>query len=80
MKTDSDVDNEEEHEVSFHDIKDKIHAYSKQKFISLSGVLIDAYQKIFAEKERVINDYALYRFDNKDLEISKENLKFSLLI
>lgn len=41
----SDTDKEEKHEVSFQDIKDKIHTYSKNKLISLLVVLIDAYKK-----------------------------------
>nr|XP_016478633.1 PREDICTED: uncharacterized protein LOC107800006 [Nicotiana tabacum] len=41
----SDADEEEEPELSFQDIKDKIQTYSKNKLISLSDFLIDAYQK-----------------------------------
>ncbi|XP_070039917.1 uncharacterized protein [Nicotiana tomentosiformis] len=72
---DFNVDKEEELEVSFQDIKDKIHTYSKNKLISLLGVLIDAYLKISDEKEQLMNDYALLRLEHNDLEISRENLE-----
>lgn len=48
--SDFDVDDEEEPVVIFHDIKDKIHTYTKNKMISLSGILIDAYQKIMLKR------------------------------
>lgn len=78
--SDFDIDDESKCEVNFHDMNNKIHAYSKKKSISLSNILIDAYQKIFVEKDQFMNDYASLRFENKDLEVSKENMKILLLI
>lgn len=72
----SNINDEEEPEVSFRDIKNNIHTYTKKKLVSLSRVLIDAYHKLFAEKNQLMNDYASLRFENKDLEVSRQNLKF----
>lgn len=63
QNSDSNADEEEEHEVSFQDIKNKIHPYSKHKLIFLYVILIDAYQKVSDEKERLMNDYASLRFE-----------------
>lgn len=70
-----DVDNDDHHEVNFLGIKDKIHTYSKMKLILLSNVLIDAYQHVSNEKDQLMNEYVLLRFNNKDLEVNIENLE-----
>ncbi|XP_070045634.1 uncharacterized protein [Nicotiana tomentosiformis] len=72
--SDSDADEEKKPELSFQDIKDKIQTYSKNKLISLSDFLIDAYKKN-DEKEQLMTEYASLKLEEKDLEISRESLE-----
>lgn len=41
----------------------------------MSRILIDAYQKLSAEMNQLMNNYASLRVENKDLEVSNKNLK-----
>lgn len=63
---DFDVDNEEEPEVNFQDIKTNIHTYW-------------CISNLFAEKNQLMNNYASLRFENKNLEVSKENLEIFII-
>lgn len=69
--SDSIVNDDDQPEIKYHGIKDN--TYSKKN--SLSSVLINAYQHIFAKKDQLMNKYVLIRFDNQDLEVNKEILK-----
>lgn len=62
-------------EISFLDIKEKIHMYSKEKLTSLSHILVDEYHNIYSEKTQLMNAYASFKSDQRSLEVNKKNLK-----
>lgn len=70
VNSDSEVEDDQA-KVSFFDLIEKVHTYSKKKLVFRSNVLIDAYHNLYAEKEQLINKYAYLKFDKNDLEVSK---------
>lgn len=71
VNLDSDIDDDEELRKVFRTLRTTFILV----LISLSSVLIDAYQKLSTEKQQLVDKYASLRYENKYVEVSKENMK-----
>ncbi|MCE0482126.1 hypothetical protein HAX54_040563 [Datura stramonium] len=70
-----DSDSEDDNcEVNFSEIKNDIHTCSMKKLECVAHIVIDAFESLHTEKDKLMDAYTSLELDHKSLEGSKENL------